>query len=97
MKQLSIDMLRDSIKNHSFIEYKFPDIDYTKTNEELENEITEYGSELKGSIIDVQTVNALLTVYNAMNEEHNKKKFERMLLNYSTFEKLISFCWSHVK
>ena len=40
--------------------------------------------------IDVQTANAILTVYNSLNEK-NKVRFESLPL-----PKLIQFCWGSV-
>ena len=95
-KQLTIQTLEQAIKNHSYIEYKFEDVDYTQTEEEINEEIKHYGGKIEGTIIDVQTANLLVTAYKELNEDH-KAKFERMLESYLSFEKLVNFCWSIIK
>jgi len=94
---LTIQALRDCVKNFAMIEHKFPDVDYTQTPEEVDEEITQYGGKINGHIIDVQTANALLTVYDAFQEERHKEKFVKMLETWTNFEKLVSFAWKCIK
>lgn len=92
-KQLTIQTLRDSVKNHSYIKHEFPDADYTQ--EEIYNQ-EDFSAE-DAKIIDIQTANVLIKVYNTMKEQKNKEKFERMLKTWNGFEKLIDFAWKCVK
>lgn len=96
MKQLTIQDIKGIVGEKGYLEFKFPDVDYTKTKEELEEEITEFGGQIKGTIIDMQTANMLLTVYNALGIKQ-KEKFERMLRTFTNFEKLVDFGWKCVK
>ena len=91
-KSLTIQMLKTAVKNHSSIEYEFPDVDYTG-----EEPIDKEGFEADmAKVIDVQTANVLLTVYNALNKK-SRVKFRSMLPTFKTFEKLVNFAWSRVK
>ena len=68
-------------------------------NEHLNNhsyiEIPENDFFAEGLIIDVQTINALLTVYSALNES-NKKKFEEMVKTSLTLARLLDKVWSWI-
>ena len=47
-------------------------------------------------IVDVQSCNALLTVYDALKEENNKEKFKKQLQKMQTLERLLKFSWDKV-
>ncbi len=48
--------------------------------------------------VDLQTANMLLTVYNALQKDEAKQKFENMLgSNPQSFMKLVDFGWKQVK
>lgn len=93
---MTIGILRKIRDDKGYLEFKFPDIDYTKTPEEIEQEITSYGGELHGTVIDMQTANVLVTVHDALGSKH-QTKFQKMLVCWKGFEKLVNFSWKQVK
>ncbi len=96
MNQLTIQALEGIVDEKGYIEHQFPDVDYTQTPEEVEEEITQYGAKINGTVIDMQTANVLLTVYKALKEDGSKQKFRRMLRTLRNFEKLVAFSWGAV-
>ena len=92
-KSLTIQMLRNAVKNHSYIKHEFPDVDYTQ--EEVYNR-EDFSAE-DAKIIDIQTANVLVKVYDSIKIQKNKEKFKRMLKTWNGFEKLIDFAWKCVK
>lgn len=96
-KDFSIDNLKESLKEKSYFQVKFSHVNYEKTKEESEEEAREFGGNFKGTIIDMQTANMLVTVYDAMKIKEHKEKFNRMLKHFSTFDRLVTFGWSQVK
>jgi len=94
-KSLTIQMLRNVVKNKAFIEQKFPDASFY---EEIENE--NRGTEVRKDqslIIDMQTANVLVIAYDAIKKQKNKEKFELMLKTWTNFQKLVKFAWTCVK
>lgn len=96
-KDFTIEHLKESLKEKAYFEVKFSHVNYEKTELELQDEAREFGGNFKGTIIDMQTANMLVTVYNAMRKKEHKEKFNRMLKHFSTFDRLVSFGWSQVK
>jgi hypothetical protein len=94
MSQLTIQKLRDVI-THGYIEQEFTDAHFYEYESELD-EINDIKKPTKGVLIDVLTASMLIKVYDALNDA-NKIKFERMLLTFNNFEKLIEFGWKQVK
>jgi len=92
-QNMTIQVLRDVVKNMAYVEHKFPDVDYTQTREE---EIREFGGKINGTVIDMQTANMMVTVYNALGKPQ-QEKFDRMLLTMRGFDKLVDFGWKQVK
>lgn len=49
------------------------------------------------TIVDIQTANVVMLVYNALSNEQNKAKFQRMIkASYNQFIKIVDFCWKQV-
>lgn len=49
------------------------------------------------TIVDMQTANVVMLVYNALSSEENKQKFQRMIkAGYNQFIKIVDFCWKQV-
>jgi hypothetical protein len=89
-KTMSLQLLKDIVYNHAYAEVMWSDLQLVKENGENENEDA-------GMIVDAQTANMLLAVYNAFNKEESRKKFERMLSTYTNFQKLVDFGWKQVR
>lgn len=57
----------------------------------------EHKNKFEPLLIDIQSTNAMLIVYNALDKQENKDKFKRMISkNRGTFGTIIEFCWSKV-
>ena len=95
-KDLTIQILRDAVKNKTYIEQEFRDMKFYGFNDE-DAEIENIKTPTKGVIIDMNTANVLVNVYDAMKDETNKHKFENMLRSWFDFEKLVTFAWRYVK
>lgn len=93
---MTIQVLRNIVKNKAYVEYKFPDVDYTQTREEIEEEIREFGGKIEGTMIDMQTANMMVTVYDALGKPQ-QEKFDRVMMTMRGFEKLVDFGWKQVK
>ena len=89
LEKMSLQLLQEIVRDKSYKEVAWDDLEIL-TKEEAKI------PECEGMIIDMQTANMLLTVYNALNKEH-QAKFETMLTTWRGFEKLVGFGWKQVK
>lgn len=49
-------------------------------------------------LVDMTTVNAMLTCYRALAKPENREKFERMIAaSRAQFIKVVEFCWRQIK
>lgn len=90
MNGLTIQKLQDMVEHRYCEDIEFPDLILEQTPEEIQSD-----GIAKGITVDMQTANALITVYKVLNNE-NKDKFKRMLLTYSNFQRLVKFAWSKI-
>jgi len=89
MAKMDLQLLKKIVDNKAYEEVTWPDVIFTPEPEDREDH--------EGMIIDMQTANMLLTVYNALGKPESKLKFERMLTTYTDFMKLVDFGWKQVK
>lgn len=88
LKSLTIDIIKDRVRQHSYVTVHNPGGDLFQAKDEEGNKT--------GLLIDVQSLNLLSKIYDALNDV-NKAKFNSVLQDEYKFASLLNHMWECVK
>lgn len=83
-----IKLLEKIVKHKQAYAHKFPNISVVTDDSEYEIDI-----ENDGIMIDMQTANAMLTIYKALQRPENKTLFAKKIESFEGFMQMQKFCF----